>query len=169
MEALRNLLNRPEYVHAAINHFPLIGLLVALALLTTALILRHRLMTLTGLAFVCLMALSVWPVYAFGESGYDRVLSMADEQGEAFLKYHAALAHRWVFLYYATAGIAGLSFALSWRWPRSAFAGGVVAVLCGSASLIAGILIAQAGGEVRHREFRSGPPPHVAEETNDSH
>src|SRR5438445_6302774 len=122
MEKLNSLLNRPEYVHAAINHFPLIGLLVALSLLITALCLRHRLMTLTGLAFVCALALSVWPAYSFGESGYDRVLSMADEPGEAFLKYHAALAHRWVFLYYLTAGVAALGLGLSWKWPQAAVA-----------------------------------------------
>ena len=28
MEKLNSLLNRPEYVHAALNHFPLIGLFV---------------------------------------------------------------------------------------------------------------------------------------------
>jgi hypothetical protein len=167
MGKLQDMLNRPEYVHTALNHFPLIGLFVALALLTTALVLRHRMMTLTGLAFVCLLALSVWPVFAFGESAYDRVLSMSDEPGEAFLKYHAALAHRWVILYYVTAGIAALSFGVSWKWPRVTFAGGIVSVLCGIAALIAGIVIAQAGGEVRHREFRSGPPPHIEEETHE--
>jgi hypothetical protein len=166
MEKLNSLLNQPEYVHVALNHFPLVGLFVALALLTTALLLRHRLMTLTSLAFVCLLALSVWPVYYFGESGFDRVLSMADEPGEAFLKYHAALAHRWAFLYYLTAGVAALGFGLSWKWPRATVVGGVVAVLLGIASLIAGIAIAKAGGEIRHREFRSGPPPHVAEDSH---
>jgi hypothetical protein len=168
MEKLNSLLNRPEYVHAALNHFPLIGLFVALALLTIGLCLRHRLMTLTGLVFVCALALSVWPVYAFGESGYDRVLSMADEPGEAFLKYHAALAHRWVFLYYLTAGVAALAFGLAWKWPRVAVAGAVAAVLLGIASLVAGMTIAQAGGEIRHREFRSGPAPKVLEQQGES-
>lgn len=168
MEKLNSLLNRPEYVHAALNHLPLIGLFVALVLLTIALCMRHRVMTLTGLVFVCALALSVWPVYSFGESGYDRVLSMADEPGEAFLKYHAALAHRWVFLYYLTAGVAALSFATAWKWPRVTVVGSVGAVLLGIASVIAGINIAQAGGEIRHREFRSGPPPHVTEESRDS-
>jgi hypothetical protein len=167
MGKLQDILNRPEYVHAAINHFPLIGLFVALVLLGAALVLRHRVMTLTGLVFVFLLAISVWPVFQFGESGYDRVLSMADEPGEAFLKYHAALAHRWVFLYYVTAGIAALSLAVSRKWPRSTFVGAIVAILCGIAALVAGILIAQAGGEVRHREFRSGPPPHVQEESHE--
>lgn len=169
MEMLSNLLNRPEYVHAAINHFPLIGLFVALLALAIGLVARQRAITLTGLGLVCVMALSVWPVFSFGEAGFDRVLSMSDDTGEAFLKYHAALAHRWVFLYYIAAGVSGLVFGLTWKWPRVLLPGSVLALLLGIASLIAGISIAQAGGEVRHREFRSGPPPKVQEEHEDTH
>ena len=50
METLSSLLDRPEYVHAAINHFPLIGLLVALLCLAVGLIARSRAVQLTGLA-----------------------------------------------------------------------------------------------------------------------
>ena len=89
MESSSSLLNRPEYIHVAINHFPLIGLFVAMLALLAGLLFRARAVTLTGLALVCLLALSIWPVYAYGEAGYDRVLSMSDEPGEAFLKYHA--------------------------------------------------------------------------------
>ncbi len=74
-----------------------------------------------------------------------------------------------MFLYYLTAGAAALGFGLSWKWPRAAVAGGVAAVLLGTASLIAGIIIAQAGGQIRHREFRSGPPPKTPEEQSESH
>jgi hypothetical protein len=169
MESLSSLLNRPEYVHAAINHFPLIGLLVAMLALAAGVIARQRAITLTGLVLVLLMALSIWPVFSFGEAGYDRVLSMSDEPGEAFLKYHAALAHRWAFLYYVTAGAAALALGLSWKWPRVLLPGSLLALLLGIASLAAGINIAQAGGEVRHREFRSGPPPKVSEEENHGH
>ena len=159
MEKLSSLLDRPEYVHAAINHFPLIGLLVALLTLVIGLIARSRPVQLTGLALVCALALSVWPVFYFGEAGFDRVLSMGDEAGEAFLKYHAELAHHWVFLYYVTAAVAALGLVLAWKKPKFQVPAVVAALLLGLASLGAGIVIAQAGGEVRHREFRSGPPP----------
>ena len=166
---MNTLLKQPEYIHTALNHFPLIGVFVALALLATALVMRHGVMTRTGLVFVCLLALSVYPVYAFGESGYDRVLSMADEPGAGFLKYHAAMAHRWVFLYYATAAAAAAALAISWKWPKVIPIAGVITLLLGVASLVAGIQIAEAGGKIRHREFRTGPPPVIQEETPDSH
>lgn len=168
MEQLSSLLNRPEYVHATINHFPIIGLLVALLALLIGLVTKSRPIIFTGLGLTAAMALSIWPVYAFGEAGFDRVLSMADEAGEAFLKYHAELAHRWAFLYYVTAGVAAVGLGLSWKRPGALIPSAVVALVFGVLSLSAGIAIAHAGGEVRHREFRSGPPP-AAHERTDSH
>jgi hypothetical protein len=35
----------------------------------------------------------------------------------------------------------------------------ILALVLAAASLTAGIVIAKAGGPIRHREFRSGPPP----------
>lgn len=169
MQQLSSLLNRPEYVHTAINHFPLIGLLVALLSVAIGLITRSRPILLSGLGLVFFMALSVWPVSYFGGAGFDRVLSMSDEPGEAFLKYHAHLADRWAFLFYVTAVVAALGFGLSWKWPRMLIPSALVALLLGIASFAAGLAIAKAGGEIRHREFRSGPAPKVPEDHGDSH
>jgi hypothetical protein len=159
MEEVRTLLNRPEYIHAAINHFPLIGVLVAMLALLIALFTKSRAAILTGLALVCLLCLSVWPVFAFGEQGFDRVLSMSDEDGQAFLRRHQHLADTWAWLYYVAAGVAALAFGLAWKWPRTLKPLSILTLLLGAGSLAAGIVIAQAGGEIRHREFRTGPPP----------
>ena len=164
MAQLSNLLDRPEYIHVAINHFPLVGLFVALLSLGVGLVTRSRPVLLTGLGLVLFTALSIWPVVYFGGAGFDRVLSMADEPGEAFLKYHAHLADRWAFLYYLTAGAALLGLILPWKWPRLLMPASVAALVLGLASLSAGIAIAHAGGEIRHREFRTGPPPKVSDE-----
>ena len=164
MEKLTSLLNRPEYVHTAINHFPLIGLLVAIVAVLMSLFARLRLATVLSLALLTLLALSVWPVTYFGEAGYDRVLSMADDDGQAFLRYHVHLADRWVFLYYVTAAVAALAIGLNWKWPKTLLPLSIATLVLSAASLTGGIFIAHAGGEVRHREFRSGPPPAVKEE-----
>ena len=82
MGRLSSLLNQPEYVHVAINHFPLIGLLVALLVLVIGLTTRNRPLLLTGLGLVTAMALSIWPVYSYDEAGFDREISMSDEPGE---------------------------------------------------------------------------------------
>jgi hypothetical protein len=153
--------DQPEYVHVIINHFPLVGLIVAMVALAAALITRERKAIFIGLGLVGLLALSAWPVFHYGEAGYDRVLSMADEAGGKYLEYHRMLAERWVFLFYVTAGIAGLGCLVAWKWPRTLVYSSVLALVLAASSLAAGIFIAKAGGQVRHREFRSGSPPQV--------
>jgi hypothetical protein len=164
MEKISRVLSQPEYVHVTINHFPLVGLLVAMLALAAALITRNRISLLIGLALVCLLSLSIWPVYAYGEAGYDRVLAMSDNDGGAYLQHHQELAERWAFLYFITAGVAALGFGLAWKWPRSLPVSGILTLLLAAGSLVAGIIIAEAGGAVRHREFRFGPSPAHHEE-----
>ena len=163
MNAFSRLLNQPEYVHAAINHLPLVGMFIAILALIAGLVARSRSSTFIALTLLTLTALSIWPVSHYGEAGYDRVLSMSDDSGQAFLKYHAELAGRWSFLYYITAGIAGLTCGLGIKWPKWLLIGSLLSLVLAAGSLAAGIAIAQAGGEVRHREFRLGPPPAVKE------
>jgi hypothetical protein len=153
------MLSQPEYIHVIINHLPLIGLLVAMLALIAALFTRDRTAILIGLALVGLLALSAWPVYEYGEEGYDRVLSMTDEAGGKYLEYHRALAERWVVLYFVTAGVAGIGFLAAWKWPRTLVFSSILALVLAAASLTAGIVIAKAGGAIRHREFRFEPPP----------
>ena len=148
------MLDQPEYLHVVTNHLPLIGLLVAMLALIAALATQNRTATLIGLSLVCLLALSAWPVYHYGGEGYDRVLSMSDEAGAKFLEHHKALAERWIFLYFVTAGVAGLGLMLAWKWPRTLVASSVLALALTAGSLTAGMVIAKAGGAVRHREFR---------------
>jgi len=164
MSTISRLLSQPEYVHVAINHFPLVGLFIAVLALVAGLVVRTRAAVLIGLGLVAVTSLSVWPVVEYGEAGFDRVLSMSDDPGQAYLTYHEHLADRWVFLYYVTAALAALTFALVWKWPRVLLPGSLLTVLLAVASLTAGVFIAKAGGEIRHREFRFGPPPQVQEE-----
>ncbi len=159
MEKLSTLLGQPEYIHDAINHFPLVGLFVAMVALLLALIARNRTSLILSLLLIGVLSLSFWPVSHFGEAGYDRVLSMADDPGQGFLKYHMRLADRWGFLYYISAGAAAVALVLAWKWPKGLPYASVACLLLAAASLCAGIFIAHAGGQIRHREFRRGPPP----------
>ncbi len=163
MSTISRLLQQPEHLHAVLNHFPLIGLFVAMLAVLAGLLARSKAATLVGLGLLAATSLSVWPVVELGEGGFDRVLSMADDPGQAYLKYHAQLAHRWAFLYYVAAGFAALTMILTWKWPQALLPGSILAMAFAIGSLVAGTYIAQAGGEIRHREFRFGPAPQVQE------
>ncbi len=161
MNTISRILQQPEYIHTAINHFPLIGLFIAMLAVIAGLVARSKPATVIGLSLLAATALSIWPVFEYGEAGFDRVLSMSDDPGQAYLKYHSQLAHRWVFLYYVTAVLAALTLALTWKWPAILLPGSILSLALAVASLAAGIYIARAGGEIRHREFRFGPAPLV--------
>jgi hypothetical protein len=159
MNSFLKALEQPEYVHVLLNHLPITGLLVALLGLVVALIFNQRAALLLALSLVTLTAVSVWPVAEYGERGYDRVLAMADDDGQAYLKEHARLADRWMFLYYATAAAGVVALVTGWKRPRYLRAAGILVALLAAGSLVAGGVIADYGGKVRHREFRTGPPP----------
>jgi hypothetical protein len=158
MQIAALFLNRPEYIHVTINHFPLNGLIVAMAALLIGLLARNRRATTLGLMLVALLALSVWPVIHFGSAAFERISSMSDEAGQAGLNYHAYLAERWAFIYYITSGIAASSAGVGWKWPRTLLPLSILTLVLAAASLTAGIFIADAGGKIRHSEFRAASP-----------
>lgn len=165
MEGFSKAIEQPEYVHVLLNHLPITGLFAALLFLIAALIINHRATHYVALGAVALFALSVWPVAYYGGRAKDRVLAMSDEAGAAYLEHHEHLADRWAFLYYVTAGVAVAGIVAGIKKPKLLRpVGGAVAVLA-VASLVAGAVIADCGGKIRHREFRYGPPPIEHHET----
>lgn len=155
---LRNL-QQPEYLHVLLNPIPLYGLAIALFGLIAATYLRSRGGQLTALVLIFASALSVWPVVYHGDRAFDRVLSMADEDGQAWLKAHEHRADELVFLYYALALVSACAIFVPKKWPKAAQPLVIATMLLAVASLGAGSYIAYAGGKIRHREFRNGPPP----------
>jgi hypothetical protein len=153
------LLRQPEYIHVLINPLPIYGLALALIGLTIALIMRNRGAQIATLMLVLLSAASAWPVYELGEQAYDRVLSMTDDAGRAWLEEHEHRAEELIYFFYALAAVAVAALVAPMRWPRSATWLSLVTLLLGVVVLGMGGYIAYAGGKIRHREFRNEPPP----------
>ena len=158
-DALLRELQQPEYLHVLLNPVPLYGLGIALFGLIAATYLGSRAGQITGLVLIFASAISAWPVVYHGDNAYDRVLSMADDDGQAWLKAHVHRADQFIFLYYALAGLAAGAIFIPKKWPRTATPLVIATMLLAIVSLGAGTYIAHAGGKIRHREFRSVPPP----------
>jgi hypothetical protein len=157
MNEIVQQLRRPEYVHVLLNHFPIVGLAVALMALGIGAISKNSTAIIGSLLPVALTAISVWPVIESGESAFNSIRSISDPDGVTALKRHMLLADRWSLLYYVTAAAAALGALLVWRRPKSARLAVAVVILLGVASLVAGVNIAKLGGQVRHPEFRFRP------------
>ena len=163
IETLLRDLRQPEYLHVLLNPLPLYGLAMSLVGLVIAVISRSRKAQVATLAIVFLSALSAWPVAEFGEEAYDRVLSMSDDPGQAWLEAHQARADQFIIFFYALAALSAAALAAPLRWPKSSGILAVAVIVLGVVVLGMGAYIGYAGGKVRHREFRNGPPPPKAE------
>jgi len=159
IDTLLRDLRQPEYIHVLINPLPIYGLLMGWIGLVIALSLKSRHAQVATLALVLITSASAWPAYEFGEQAYDRVLSMADEDGKAWLDAHRDRAEDLIYFFYALALLSVVAIALPIKWPKSSTPLVIAVILFGAVALGIGGYIAYAGGKIRHREFRNVPPP----------
>jgi hypothetical protein len=159
IETIFRDLRQPEYVHVLLNPLPVYGLLLGWLGLAIAFFLKSRRAQIATLALVLISAASAWPVYEFGEDGYDRVLSMADEDGRAWLDAHRDRAEDLIWVFYALAALSAIAIIALIKWPKASVPLVIAVILLGAAALGTGGYIAYAGGKIRHREFRNEPPP----------
>ena len=159
IEAFLRDLRQPEYIHVLLNPVPVYGLAIALLGLVVAIVLRSRQAQIATLSVVLFTAAMAWPVFEFGEQSADRVLAMTDEDGGGWLKAHQHRAEQFVYFFYALAVVSLAAIALPAKFPKSALPLAMVTLLFGCVVLGMGAYIGQAGGKIRHREFRSQPPP----------
>jgi hypothetical protein len=154
-------LRQPEYVHVLLNPLPVYGLLISWIGLIAALISKSRRALIVTLTLVFITSVSAWPVFEFGEQGYDRVLAMTDDDGHGWLDEHEARAEKVIYVFYSLAALSIAAILVPLRWPKSSLSLAIAVALLGAATLGCGYYIAYAGGKIRHREFRNEPAPPI--------
>jgi len=159
IDTLLRDLRQPEYIHVLINPLPIYGLAMAWVGLIIALFLRSRSAQIATLIIVLICAGSAWPVYELGQQSYDRVLSIADSDGQAWLDEHQDRAEDLIYFFYALALLSAVAIVAPMKWPKSSMPLTLGVTLLGAIVIGMGAYIAQAGGKIRHREFRNKAPP----------
>src|SRR6201997_4335639 len=128
-------LRQPEYVHVLLNPLPVYGLLISWIALIAALISKSRRALIVTLILVFMTSISAWPVYEFGEQGYDRVLAMTDDDGHAWLDEHQRRAEKLIYFFYALAALSAVAIAAPMKWPRSSVLFAIAVLLFGAVCL----------------------------------
>jgi disulfide bond formation protein DsbB len=159
IDAILRDLRQPEYIHVLINPLPVYGLAMGLIGLIVAFFLKSRPAQMVALIVVLIAAASAWPVYEFGEQAKDRVLSMENEVGGAWLEEHQDRAEDCIWFFYALAALSAVALIAPRKWPGLATPLVIAVILLSAVTLGLGGYIAYAGGKIRHREFRNVPPP----------
>lgn len=158
LAALRTHLTQPEYWHVLIHPFPILGMALAAPLLLFALAVRSRGAHEAGLVLILLSALGAFATVKIGQRAYDRVYKGIERESQQWLDVHMERAEDAQWAFYLTGLLAALALAAGRRkpsWERPATIGALSGALLCSAL---GGWIAHAGGQVRHAEFRLGPP-----------
>ena len=162
----------PEHLHLALNHTPLIGLAIACIPLLIGLIRRDRSILFIGVLISLLCSASIPLVMESGEAaalsfGDASPAHALDDAGIQWIGTHSERADKVAVLVYAVLAASIVQFVLMWKWRRfERIAGGVVLILC-AISVLGVIWVADAGGKIRHPEFRgdaaSTAPPGAAQ------
>jgi hypothetical protein len=159
---LQALQRQPEYVHVLLNPLPVYGLAMGWVGLLIGFFLRSRPAQIATLVLILISAGSAWPVYEFGEQGYDRVLSMTDGDGQAWLDEHQHRGEQLIYFFYALAALSVITIIVPMKWPKTSAPLVLGTILVGVIVLGMSGYIAYAGGKIRHKEFRTEPPPKKA-------
>ena len=149
----------PEHLHIALNHVALIGLAVAIIPLLLGLIRKDRGALISGLLIVLVCGLSIPVVTETGDGAAERLTAgtagvRLDSASTVFLKIHEDRADIAVIFVYIAMAFAAVSLLTMRFAPAHLYkAAALVLVDC---ILCTALLIwtAEAGGQIRHPEFR---------------
>jgi dolichol kinase len=161
-----DILRKPEYIHVVLNHLPIYGTILAAIALAVSLLLRSRAAQITALILTLIAGVSAYPVFVTGQRAYKTIRSISDDAGSDWLDEHMERAEKTIGAFYFLAVLAIASLIVPIKWPISAVP--LMALTLAVAILCSGlaVYIAQAGGRVRHSEFRPSETPTPASESN---
>ena len=162
-KVLLHHITQPEYLHVVINPMPAIGMGLGAALIFAGVWLESEGMREAGLALVVLAALITFPAIKLGQHAYDRLYEQIPLEAQQWLDVHMNRAEKLQWFFYLTGALAAWALAGS-RKKKPAATRQAQATLAAAAVCAAlAAWISHAGGQVRHSEFRLGPPMHNAQ------
>ncbi|MFO0690650.1 MAG: hypothetical protein U0900_18255 [Myxococcota bacterium] len=153
------LAENPAYRHLLLNHLPITGLAVSACVLGWGVFEDRWASIGLGLVLCLLTSGSAIAVLQTGDAAYPQLFDQLDGHGQGWLDHHAFVAERWGRLLPANAALAAAALAIGARrlaWRRRL--GGLV-LATSVVALAGGVVVAEAGGKIRHVELRTSNPP----------
>ena len=159
LDSLTQLSRQPEYLHTLLHPLPIWGVAAGVLGLVIALLQRSRSAQVATLAIVLASSIAAIPVYLLGGAAEDRVEGIVDDVGREWLKEHERRGEQVIYVFCALAALSAVALAAPAKWPRLGTPLSVAVLALSVISLTLGGYVAKAGGQIRHREFRTGPLP----------
>ena len=152
-------LSRPEYLHVLINPLPGAGMALGGVLLLIGLSRPKSATAEVGLGVVLAAGAIAFPTIKLGQRAYDRMFDTLAPDAQQWFGVHMARAERFQLAFYLAAAVAGWALVQSRRRSADARAWTVASLSFALACAALTGWIGHAGGQIRHDEFREGPPP----------
>lgn len=152
----------PAHLHLAINHVPIIGLTVASLPLLIGILFHSRGALASGLIAVICCAGTMPVIMETGEAARDAFFDGSaqpdlDKTGYDTLRQHAGRAKATAPVVYAAGILALVALLALTKFPRQAALIGWAVLVGNLLSVALSVWTAEAGGRIRHAEFRSVP------------
>jgi hypothetical protein len=149
----------PAHLHLAINHVPIIGLTVACLPVLIGILFHSRGALASGLLAVILCAGTMPAIMETGEAAQESFADGSidpglDAAGKAAFREHSHRAKATAPVVYAAGILALVALIALIKFPRQAAWIGWAVLLGSTLSIALSIWTAEAGGRIRHTEFR---------------
>ena len=154
-----------EHLHVLANHFPIIGVFAAVLTVLFGLLTKTRASLLLGFGLTVLFTAMTPVVMATGEQAMARfeegaLRPLTDQTGIHWIGVHADRAEWAAFVLYACLVISVGGLLSMWKRPRWERTAGIGVATVGAIAVLLAAWAADAGGKVRHPEFRSPENSH---------
>lgn len=141
------------HLHLAVNHFPLVGLVIGILILILGYLLKSRQVKPTALGIFIFSALAAIVANYTGE-GAEEIVENIPGIGEAYIETHSDYSEQFLTLMLILGGASLVTLFMGIKkWEIAKF-GYILVIILAIASSISAKYVGTSGGEIRHTEIR---------------
>ena len=142
------------HLHLVVNHFPIIGTILALGILITAMFLKNN--SVKNTAYVLFIVAAIFAALSMqtGEGAEEMVEDMPSI-GKQIIHEHEEIAEKLALALYVLAGISLAGLFLNFKNHSKAKFVSIIALIVAVATVYIAQLVGTSGGEIRHTEIRA--------------
>jgi len=145
------------YLHLAINHFPIVGIIIGTLILISGLAFKNEGVKISGLGTVLFSAILAIVAYLTGDPA-EKVVEGLPGIAESLINKHEDLATISMYLVIPAGLMAALTLYSIWKKERSVNLLLSLTLTLSIISSVALLYTGRTGGLIRHSEFRNDTP-----------
>lgn len=156
------------YIHLAINHFPIIGVIIGTTLLVAGMIFNNHGVKISGLGTIVFASLMAIVAYMTGDPA-EGVMRNFPDIAKSLISRHENIATIGMYIMFPTGLIAAVSIYSLWKKDKSIRLLILITLVFSLISSGMMVYIGRTGGQIRHSEFMNDATrQYIIEHRNDT-